>query len=185
MRSPNSSRTSARRRGRSPRSSSGGVAPRLAATMWFTGWQLIARALDIAVWRPRPLIVHRRTHRRGRCHPCLGFDKGEKRSHWRSVVEVGLSCAFTRPATPEFTPVDWSGGKRPMALSPSTLAVVVVGMSCALTAAQKDGNLLRTPDGHPDLQGIWVNNTLTPLERPKRFADKEYLTEAEVAAYEK
>ncbi|HXP86440.1 MAG TPA: hypothetical protein VN841_17055 [Bryobacteraceae bacterium] len=24
----------------------------------------------------------------------------------------------------------------------------------------------RTADGHPDLQGIWTNATLTPLERP-------------------
>src|SRR4051794_12688311 len=43
----------------------------------------------------------------------------------------------------------------------------------------------RTPDGHPDLQGIWVNDTVTPLERPKRFADKAVLTEAEAAAYER
>ena len=24
----------------------------------------------------------------------------------------------------------------------------------------------RTPDGQPDLQGVWSNATLTPLERP-------------------
>src|SRR3954462_6920737 len=42
----------------------------------------------------------------------------------------------------------------------------------------------RTPDGHPDLQGIGANDTVTPLERPKRFADKAVLTEAEAIAYE-
>src|SRR3954466_3253297 len=42
----------------------------------------------------------------------------------------------------------------------------------------------RTPDGHPDLQGIWANDTVTPLERPKRFADKAVLTEKEAAIYE-
>jgi len=36
----------------------------------------------------------------------------------------------------------------------------------------------RTPWGDPDLQGIWSNATLTPLERPDNV-DKEYLTEAE------
>jgi hypothetical protein len=36
----------------------------------------------------------------------------------------------------------------------------------------------RTPWGDPDLQGIWSNATLTPLERPDKVA-KEYLTEAE------
>jgi hypothetical protein len=42
-----------------------------------------------------------------------------------------------------------------------------------------------TPDGKPDLQGIWTNATLTPLERPRDLADKQVLTPAEAAAYEK
>ncbi len=43
----------------------------------------------------------------------------------------------------------------------------------------------RTPDRHPDLQGLWVNDTVTPLERPKRFADKALLTAPEARAYER
>ncbi len=38
----------------------------------------------------------------------------------------------------------------------------------------------RTPDGHPDLQGFWTNNTVTPLERPKGLGAKEFYTEAEL-----
>jgi hypothetical protein len=41
----------------------------------------------------------------------------------------------------------------------------------------------RTPDGRPDLQGVWTFATLTPLERPDEFAGKSVLTEAEAAAY--
>jgi hypothetical protein len=37
----------------------------------------------------------------------------------------------------------------------------------------------------PDFQGIWTNATITPLERPKELADKEFFTEKEVAEYEK
>jgi hypothetical protein len=37
----------------------------------------------------------------------------------------------------------------------------------------------RTPDGKPDLQGIWSNATLTPLERPKNLAGKEFYTDQE------
>jgi len=37
----------------------------------------------------------------------------------------------------------------------------------------------RTPDGKPDLQGIWSNATLTPLERPKGLGAKEFYTEQE------
>ena len=39
----------------------------------------------------------------------------------------------------------------------------------------------RTPDGHPDLQGVWENNTITPVERPDVFGDKELLTDEDVA----
>jgi hypothetical protein len=43
----------------------------------------------------------------------------------------------------------------------------------------------RTPDGHPDLQGIWDFRSATPLERPARFAGREFMTPAEVVEYEK
>jgi len=42
-----------------------------------------------------------------------------------------------------------------------------------------------TPDGHPDFRGYWTNATFTPLERPAELAGKEFMTEAEAAAYEK
>ena len=42
----------------------------------------------------------------------------------------------------------------------------------------------RTPDGQPDLQGIWSSATLTPLERPPELAAKQSLTPAEASAYE-
>lgn len=40
----------------------------------------------------------------------------------------------------------------------------------------------RTVDGRPDLQGVWANNNVTPLERPKELAGRPFLTEQEVAA---
>jgi hypothetical protein len=49
----------------------------------------------------------------------------------------------------------------------------------------KGWTMPRTPDGHPDLQGIWTNATLTPMERPAAFAGKPTLTDAEASAYEK
>jgi hypothetical protein len=38
----------------------------------------------------------------------------------------------------------------------------------------------RTPDGHPDLRGVWGNNSVTPMTRPRQWKDKTSLTEAEV-----
>jgi hypothetical protein len=39
----------------------------------------------------------------------------------------------------------------------------------------------RTPDGHPDFQGVWANNTVTPLQRPKQWEGKTRLTDDEIA----
>ena len=39
----------------------------------------------------------------------------------------------------------------------------------------------RTPDGKPDLQGIWADGTLTPLERKKGLGAKEFYTDEEFA----
>src|SRR4029077_13155769 len=53
------------------------------------------------------------------------------------------------------------------------------------TAAAKVWIPPRTADGQPDLQGIWTNTTLTPFERSKDLAGKEFFTEKEAAEYEK
>src|ERR1700722_6832268 len=50
---------------------------------------------------------------------------------------------------------------------------------------KKAAAIPRTPDGHPDLQGIWTNALLTPLERPAELAGKLNLTDAEALAYER
>ena len=39
----------------------------------------------------------------------------------------------------------------------------------------------RTPDGQPDLQGVWLSKSATPLERPKALEGRALLTDAEVA----
>ena len=71
-----------------------------------------------------------------------------------------------------------------------TYAVV---MLCALTdalgqsasPAALNWKAPRTPDGQPDLQGIWTNASLTPLQRPAELSDKQFFTQEEAAAYEK
>jgi hypothetical protein len=60
----------------------------------------------------------------------------------------------------------------------------LVAASVAGQNAQKK-TVLRTPEGRPDLQGIWDFRTVTPLERPPEFAGKATLTAAEAAEYER
>jgi hypothetical protein len=57
--------------------------------------------------------------------------------------------------------------------------------SATLKASAKTWSQSRTPDGQPDLQGVWSNATLTPLERPAALAGRELLTEQEQAQNEK
>ena len=42
-----------------------------------------------------------------------------------------------------------------------------------------------TPDGKPDLHGYWTSETFTPLERPAKYAGREFLTDEEVQAAQK
>jgi hypothetical protein len=53
------------------------------------------------------------------------------------------------------------------------------------TPAATTWTVPRTPDGQPDLQGVWDFRTITPLERPKDLGTKEFFTEEEAASYEK
>ena len=60
------------------------------------------------------------------------------------------------------------------------------GAAADSSAQRPTGIPLLMPWGDPDLQGIWGSGyILTPLERPDKFAGKEYLTDEEAAALEK
>ena len=71
----------------------------------------------------------------------------------------------------------------------SALAVVVwapaflAGQAQSSAKTTKTWTPTRTPDGQPDLQGVWQTNTYTPLERPSEFAGKALLTEAEALEF--
>ncbi len=68
-------------------------------------------------------------------------------------------------------------------LTVALLAITVTAQS--VISAENNFAIARTPWGHPDLQGIWDRRTITPLERPERFADKAFLNLEEIRAYEK
>jgi hypothetical protein len=68
--------------------------------------------------------------------------------------------------------------KRMLLVVGVVLMAVLVGSQAQVAGADK-WTSPRTPDGHPDLQGMWTTQTFTPLERPQRYADREFLTEEE------
>lgn len=67
------------------------------------------------------------------------------------------------------------------------VAIVLTTAALSIVALGAQGSYTppKTPWGEPDLQGIWTGDTLTPLERPARFANKPVLTPEEADAIEK
>ena len=63
--------------------------------------------------------------------------------------------------------------------------VAAGGVATAQTGSAGDSwSVPRTSAGHPDLQGVWANNSATPLERPAAFGETAELTDEERAELE-
>jgi hypothetical protein len=71
-----------------------------------------------------------------------------------------------------------------MRVSALALASALLGVSLEAQSPARPWTAPRTADGSPDLQGVWTNATITPLERPAAFKGKAFLTEAEALAFE-
>jgi len=76
------------------------------------------------------------------------------------------------------------------------LAVALIAVSLAGASGQQTGTsspsrpsagwvVPRSGDGHPSLEGVWENNSATPLERPAQFAAKPRLSDDELADLER
>ena len=63
------------------------------------------------------------------------------------------------------------------------LIVIAAGTIVPVPASGQDTDwaVPRTADGQPDLQGIWANNSATPMERPEQLAGKAVLSDEELA----
>jgi len=64
------------------------------------------------------------------------------------------------------------------------IAAAMAALAGAALSGQRASQVGRTPDGQPDLQGVWRVHTITPLERPAEFADKPFLSPEEASAYQ-
>lgn len=64
------------------------------------------------------------------------------------------------------------------------LAATVLTAGLITVHAQQGYVVGRTPDGQPDLQGLWTNDTITPMERPASMEGKQFLSADEIAVME-
>ena len=75
-----------------------------------------------------------------------------------------------------------------MARLARTAGVALVLVFVASTSVHIQGQkwvVPRTADGRPDLEGVWENNSATPLERPRQLADKPRLSDEELESFKR
>jgi hypothetical protein len=60
-------------------------------------------------------------------------------------------------------------------------AIALLVGAYSITGLSAQAPSLKTPWGEPDLQGIWTDESDTPLQRSPKFANQEYFTEAQRA----
>ena len=70
-----------------------------------------------------------------------------------------------------------------------TVMCILIGMTLTVSGVlggqSRPWSVPRTPDGRPDFQGVWANNGMTPLERPKAWGARATMTDAELADLKK
>ena len=60
--------------------------------------------------------------------------------------------------------------------------IVLLMLAAAQVVSAQEWVMPRTPEGTPDMQGIWSNATQTPLVRPAEFGEKGFLNAEEATA---
>jgi hypothetical protein len=72
-----------------------------------------------------------------------------------------------------------------LAVSAAVLALVSPASAQAPASPGTPTPAPKTPWGEPDLQGIWTDETDTPVQRPPKYANQEFFTEAQRAEIDK
>ena len=65
-----------------------------------------------------------------------------------------------------------------------SIVLLAPGIVSAQSATSDAGQTMRTPDGQPDISGIFTFRTLTPLERPEALAGQDTLDAESAAQFE-
>ena len=72
--------------------------------------------------------------------------------------------------------------KKAIIAFPVITALLVSSAFSSIAFAAEAYIVPRTEWGQPDLQGVWTFSSNTPMERPSRYGDRQFLTPEEVRA---
>ena len=70
--------------------------------------------------------------------------------------------------------------KTNMSRIPHCMLCLYILVTGSAACAQVGYQVPRTSDGQPDIQGVWANNTVTPVQRPDIFEGREFLSAEEM-----
>jgi hypothetical protein len=94
-----------------------------------------------------------------------------------------LGGATLPQAEKEITMRDRSlGSMITVTLTAAAASTLLLSFAMAQAPAKSDAaqnSAVKTPWGEPDLQGIWTDETDTPLQRPAKYANQEFFTTAQ------
>ena len=96
------------------------------------------------------------------------------------VIDAQSKLATARALAPE------SAERKPMikqCVAVVFMTALVMTLAPVPAAAQNE-QPMRTPDGQPDISGIFTFRTLTPFQRPRQFEGQETLSAEEAAEFE-
>ena len=152
-----------------------------AAEIW--GTEAVSRAVKRAIRFPLSAFRKNASSRLQASGSRSAYEGGRRGRRWVYPPAVHAARA-------------WTGGWCMALRSRPAYYLLAVGFALAAGAATlvaqtrassspRAWSVERTPDGHPDFQGVWANNTVTPLQRPKQWEGKTRLTDAEIAELQK
>src|SRR4029079_11474768 len=75
--------------------------------------------------------------------------------------------------------------RRRLAMIGGVVIVFVVIVALLRLRPGDSSTSLETPWGEPDLQGIWTSDSEVPLQRPAKYANREFFTDQERAELDK
>src|SRR5256886_3606432 len=105
----------------------------------------------------------------------------EKERRRQLLASAAITIALLLPTIRVVTGPTSLGSFLGAAVASGESAQTPAATNKAPTVAGKPRLALKRPGGGPDLQGIWSRGVDIPLQRPTKYGDREFLTDAERA----